>query len=193
MGGLTTFDRLFDEAAPLIRHGRHERDSPPIEPGGRWPVTVVIRPDQAAAARLEQVMVQVEVIGLDLVGLTLTPSSVMVCAVPVGKSADRFMDLLRDELGDDAWREAGFDGDIWYATVLHFAADIAHPAEMVEWVEQRRGLDLGHTTTDVAELVRFRYEDGPDGRVMRPEVLAAARIGGGSAAVPQPTTRSVDS
>jgi tRNA(Ile2) C34 agmatinyltransferase TiaS len=60
VGGLTTFDRLFDEAAPLIRHGRHERDSPPIEPGGRWPVTVVIRPDQAAAARLEQVMVQVE-------------------------------------------------------------------------------------------------------------------------------------
>lgn len=109
------------------------------------------------------------------------------------KSADRFKDLPRDELGDDAWREAGFDGDIWYATVHHFAADIAHPAEMVEWVEQRRGLDLGQTTTDVAELVRFRYEDGPDGRVMRPEVLAAARIGGGSAAVPQPTTRSVDS
>jgi hypothetical protein len=30
---------------------------------------------------------------------------------------------------------------------------------------------------DTAELVRFRYEDGVRGRLMRPEVLASVRIG----------------
>ena len=58
----------------------------------------------------------------------------MVCAHPVDDNADRFMDLLKDELGDDAWREAGFRRDIWYANILHFAADIARPAELIEWV-----------------------------------------------------------
>jgi hypothetical protein len=223
-----TFDRLFAEAAPLIQQGLHERESPPVD-GGRWPVSVVLRPDQASAERLEETMAAVEqlagarhfrtgiagsvhftvrvleryreevgerdeavqryaraisraarqvgAIELDLVGITLAPGSVMVCAHPVDDNADRIMDLLEDELGDDAWREADFDRDIWYATILHFAADIAYPAELVEWVGERRRLDLGRVVMDTAELVRFRYEDGLRGRLMRPEVLASVRIG----------------
>ena len=130
---------------------------------------------------------EVEAIRLDLVGLTLTPGSVMVCARPVDRNADRFMDLLTDELAKDAWFEAGFRRDIWYATILHFAADIEQPAELVEWVEQRRKLNLGRTLMDTAELVRFRYEDDAHGRLMRPEVLAQARTrsAGQSTAGPQ--------
>ena len=116
-------------------------------------------------------------IRLDLIGLTLTCGSVMACAYPVDDNADRFMDLLTDELGEDAWFEAGFRRDIWYATILHFAADIEQPAELVDWVDQRRELDLGRTVIDSAELVRFRYENGANGRLMRPEVLATARTG----------------
>jgi hypothetical protein len=226
--GTTTFNRLYAQAAPLIRQGLHQRESPPVE-GGRWPVSVVLRPDDAAAERLERAMAEVEAyagsghfrtgiagsahftvrvleryretvgegdemvrryaealrraarhvesIRLDLVGLTLTPGSVMVRAHPVDDSADRFMDALKDELKDDGWREAGFRRDIWYANILHFAADIARPAELIKWVAQRRNLDLGHAVTDTAELVRFRYEDGTAGRLMRPEVLASARTG----------------
>ncbi len=37
------FDQLFDRAAPLITSGRHQRDACPRE-GGRWPVSVVLRP-----------------------------------------------------------------------------------------------------------------------------------------------------
>lgn len=107
-------------------------------------------------------------IALDLVGLTLAPGSVMVCAQPVDDHADRLAQRLREELGDDAWREAGCERDIWYASILHFAADIAAPSELVEWVAQRRDLDLGRTVTNTAELVRFRYEDGPAGRLMCP-------------------------
>lgn len=223
-----TFDRLFLEATPLIHNGLHQRERPPVE-GGRWPVSVVLRPDHGPAERLEQTMAEVErlagpghfrtgiagsvhftvrvleryreevgekdeavqryaramsraarqvgAIELELVGITLAPGSVMVCAHPVDDDADRFMDLLRDGLGDDAWRESGFRRDIWYANILHFAADIAQPAELIEWVAQRRDLDLGRIVIDTAELVRFRYEDGVQGRYMRPEVLASVRAG----------------
>ena len=225
---VSTFDRLFAEAAPLIQQGRHQRDAPPVA-GGRWPVSAVLRPDHASAMRLEQAMAEVELLAgpghfrtgiagsvhftvrilegyreavgeddqavqryagamcraagevgaieLDLVGLTLTPGSVMACAYPVDDKADRFMDLLKNELGDDAWREAGFRRDIWYANILHFVAHIAQPAELIEWVGQRRELDLGRTVIDTAELVRFRYEDDAQGRLMRPEVLASVRMG----------------
>ena len=101
----------------------------------------------------------------------------MVCAHAVDDNADRFMDLLKDELGDDAWREAEFTRDIWYANLLHFAADIVAPSELVEWVAQHRELDLGRVVMDTAELVRFRYEDSAHGRRMRPEVLASVRAG----------------
>jgi hypothetical protein len=37
------FDQLYDEAVPLIATGRHRRDTVPEE-GGRWPVSVVLRP-----------------------------------------------------------------------------------------------------------------------------------------------------
>jgi hypothetical protein len=102
-------------------------------------------------------------IALDLVGLTLAPGSVMVCAQPVDDHADRLMQRLGEELGDDTWREAGFARDIWYASILHFAADITRPDELVEWVAQRRDRDLGRAVTDTAELVRFHYEAGPPG------------------------------
>lgn len=39
----TKFDQLFAEAAPLIARGHHNRDTAPEE-GGRWPVSVVLRP-----------------------------------------------------------------------------------------------------------------------------------------------------
>ena len=55
---MTTFDRLFAEAVPLIEPGLHERHSPPVEAGGRWPVSVVLRPDHASADRLERAMTQ---------------------------------------------------------------------------------------------------------------------------------------
>jgi hypothetical protein len=225
---LKTFDRLFAEAAPLIEQGQHQRDRPPVD-GGRWPVSVVLRPDLRSAGRLELVMTeverlagpghfrtgiagsvhftvralelyreaagerddvvqryaramsraarQVEAIELDLVGVTLTPGTVMVCAHPVDDRADRFMDLLKDELGDDAWYEAGFRRDIWYANILHFSTEIVAPAELVSWVEGHRKLALGRLVMDRAELVRFRFEDGVRGRLMRPEVLASSRVG----------------
>ncbi|MEV8374259.1 hypothetical protein AB0P21_16065 [Kribbella sp. NPDC056861] len=44
----STFDQLFESAAPLIANGTHQRDTPPVE-GGRWPVSVVLRPPADSA------------------------------------------------------------------------------------------------------------------------------------------------
>jgi hypothetical protein len=90
-------------------------------------------------------------------GLTLTPSGVMVCAYPVDDAADAFAEQLGDELGDDGWFEADYQRDIWYATLLHFAAEMRDPGALVEWVSARRRLDLGVVEVDEAELVGFRY------------------------------------
>jgi hypothetical protein len=52
----TKFDQLFDAAVPLVSAGRHQRDSPPVE-GGRWPVSVVLRPpaDTDLIHRLDEI------------------------------------------------------------------------------------------------------------------------------------------
>jgi hypothetical protein len=114
-GGRETFDRLFAEGAPLVREGLHQRETPPAE-GGRWPVSIVLRPEHTSAERSN-------------------------------------------------------------ANILHFATGIARPAELISWVAQRREVDLGRVMMDTAELVRFRYEDGLRGRLMRPGVLASIRMG----------------
>jgi hypothetical protein len=112
-------------------------------------------------------------VALHVTGLTLT-----LAATPVDEQEDRFMDALKEELGQDAWHEADFRRDIWYLNLLHFANDIAHPDRLVEWVQERRHLDLGVTHADWAHLVRFRYDDTNSRPYMRPEILGEAALGG---------------
>jgi hypothetical protein len=81
----------------------------------------------------------------------------MACAYPTDDAADRFADRLKRELGDDGWFEATFHRDIWYATLVHFTADLSDPAGLVEWVAERRQLDLGIAILKKAELIAFQY------------------------------------
>jgi len=60
MSGTVTFDRLFAQAVPLIRRGMHQRETPPVD-GGRWPVSIVLRPDHPSATGLDTLMTEVEV------------------------------------------------------------------------------------------------------------------------------------
>ena len=115
---------------------------------------------------------------LHLNGLTLAPGSVMACAQPVDRQADRFRTVLAEELGPDGWREAELPPrDIWYVTLLHFAADIPDPERLVAWVDQHRELDLGPVTLDWVALVRFIHVEEPT-LGMRPTVLAAVLLDG---------------
>lgn len=137
-----------------------------------------VGPDDAEVVRYRRAMQfaasRCGPVALNVTGLTLTLGSVMAAAKPADEEADRFMDALKEELGQDAWLEADFRRDIWYLNVLHFANDIAYPDRLVEWVKERRDLDLGVAHADRAHLVRFRYDD-VDGRpFMRPEIFGEA-------------------
>lgn len=81
----------------------------------------------------------------------------MLCAFPEDPAAAGFADRLGAELGTDGWFEAAYHRDIWYATLVHFAAEIRDPSGLVDWVAARRRLDLGTTTVGAADLLRFAY------------------------------------
>lgn len=238
---LPPFDRLFLQAEPLVMKQQHKRETPPVN-GGRWPVSVVLFPDPAAALALHKVMDEAlqlagpghfqtglagsshftvrvleyyrdEVgpddaavvryrralqlaasrcgpVALNVTGLTLTLGSVMACAVPVDDGADQFMDTLKEELGQDAWLEAGFRRDIWYLNLLHFANDITCPDRLIEWVKARRDLDLGVAHADRAHLVRYRYDDRDGRPFMRPEIFGEAVLSIGGRAMTSPDLSS---
>lgn len=111
---------------------------------------------------------------LRLSGLTLTPSGIMLCAVPEDCAANDFADRLGEELGDDGWFEAGYQRNIWYATLVHFTEEIRDPGGLVDWVAARRGLELGAVAVNESELLRFRYNGRQPVRV----ALARAPLGG---------------
>lgn len=207
------FDQLFDTAVPLIATGRHQRDVLPRE-GGRWPVSVVLRPPvdsplsrqldaltsgaaalagpdhwqtgqrgsahltvralegyravippgDAAIARYRAAMDRAAPgpTRFRVTGLTLTPGSVMACAVPLDANADDFMDRLVTELGPDGWFERPHGRrDIWYLNLLHFTTAVTRPEELIHWVTDHRSTELSEVSISGPELVRFRYCAGP--------------------------------
>ncbi|TCC53752.1 hypothetical protein E0H75_08750 [Kribbella capetownensis] len=220
---MTKFDDLFTTAAPLIARGDHQRDEPPRE-GGRWPVSVVLRPptDSDLAQRLDAVTTEAaELAGpghwqtgqlgsahltvralegyratiapddpaierylaavrratagltrFRVTGLTLTPGSVMACAIPLDGAADAFLDRFATELGPDDWFERPHcRRDIWYLNLLHFTSEIPNPLKLIDWVAERRTTTIGEIEIAAPELVHFCLQDG-DRAHMRPIVRA---------------------
>ena len=141
-------------------------DIPPVDPVTSRAAAAVARAAAAAAP-----------VRFRLTGLTLTPSGVMACAYPCDGAADDFAHRLRAELADDAWFEANFHRDIWYATLLHFAGPVLDPAALVAWVAARRDLDLGVAVVDEVELIRFRYDGRQPVRVPMARSHLGARVG----------------
>ncbi|MEV6410638.1 hypothetical protein [Kribbella sp. NPDC051718] len=212
----------------MIANGNHTRDTPPEE-GGRWPVSVVLRPptDSPLSRTLDHLTTEAAALAgdghwqtgqlgsahltvralelyrptvdpdepaikryrsamdraatgparVEVTGLTLTPGTVMACAVPLDDQADLFMDQLRFELGADAWHELPYGRrDIWYLNLLHFTADIPNPARLIDWVRANRETACGEVTIDKAELVRFWHAPAGSRPLVRPEVLGSTYL-----------------
>ncbi|TCO30196.1 hypothetical protein EV652_105190 [Kribbella steppae] len=140
------------------------------------PTEPTIRRYQAAMDRAAAVTGPARI---EVTGLTLTPGSVMACAVPSDDQADLFLDRLTTELGPDAWFETPHGRrDIWYLNLIHFTTDIANPEALIDWVATHRTLNLGEATIPTATLVRFHHTPTPPRPHMRPEVLHRASLKG---------------
>ncbi|WP_199853131.1 hypothetical protein [Plantactinospora sp. BC1] len=129
-----------------------------------------------ASSALRRAAAACRPVRLVLRGLTLTPSGVMACGYPVDPAADEFAARLGGELGADAWFEADFTRDIWYATLVHFTGPLRDPVGLVDWVAASRGLHLGDVVVGAAELLRFRFNGRQPVRVP----LARAPFGTGT-------------
>lgn len=112
-------------------------------------------------AALDQVARTTAPVALRLTGVTLTTSSVLVQAEPVDDAPWELMRRLREALGPLAWFEDQWqERDIWYSSILHFAAPVVDPAGLVGWAERSRK-SLGHEVTlDSLTLTRFRHRAG---------------------------------
>jgi len=55
------FDRLFRDSRPAVLAGRHHCETPPVEGGPRFGLSVVLRPDAQTAQRLQEVGAEAQV------------------------------------------------------------------------------------------------------------------------------------
>jgi hypothetical protein len=209
--GRRMLDRLFVAGQAAVLASKHGIQTPPVEGGPRWGLSVLLRPDSASseglactaheAARvaggrqwitgakdsvhltlrtlepwrermapddvllnryahaLAVAAAQVGPLRFDVVGLTLTPGSVMAHAVPVDDQADRLADAYTNMLGEDGWYEndRGILRDFWYLNLLHFADAIQHPDQLITWITERRDHDIATVVVDEVQLVQWRF------------------------------------
>ena len=120
-----------------------EAAGPADEISGRW------------IAALHQVGRESPPIRLRLTGVTLSVSAVMVQAEPLDDAPWELMRRLGAALGPLGWFEG--QRDIWYASVVHFAAPVLDPLGLVRWAEERRRSLSHDLVLDSLTLARFRY------------------------------------
>jgi hypothetical protein len=107
-----------------------------------------------------------------IVGLTLTPGSVMACAVPSDGRADRLAGAYGTALGADGWHENEFTRELWYLNLVHFADTIDAPDRIIDWVAARREREIATVTVDGVQLARWRFS----GVGMVPHSVAAVNL-----------------
>jgi hypothetical protein len=109
-----------------------------------------------------------------MTGLVVALGGVLAAAEPANASAAGLRALVSGELGEDGHFEDGsYRADVWWSTMLHFAAPLADGAALVGWVDDRRTLDLGPLRARSLDLVRYAY----DGARTAPLVLASVPLG----------------
>jgi hypothetical protein len=121
-------------------------------------------------AAIEEVGRESPPMRLRLTGVTLSVSGVMVQAEPVGDEPWELMRRLRAALGPHAWFEDQWQQrDIWYSSVLHFAAPVRDAQGLVDWAREGRSSLAHDVVLDALTLTRFRYRSTGEERHMAME------------------------
>jgi len=121
---------------------------------------------------------------LTVTGVTLSRVGVMAQVEPADDEPWRFMDRLAAELGELAWFEDQWmRRNIWYATLIHFADDVADPRGLIEWLHNHRTINRVDFAITAVELVRSRHApmdpaDPTSEQLMRPETWFTVPLSG---------------
>jgi hypothetical protein len=110
-------------------------------------------------------------------GLTLTPVSVMACAVPVDPAADALAEAFADLLASAGMPGIGRPADIWYVNLVYFTGPVRDAAALVDWVAARRTAVLMDLRVTEIQLTRWRYAG--DGMVPVPILSIEVPYGAG--------------
>src|SRR5689334_16309748 len=100
-----TFDRLFREGRAAVLAGRYRCETPPVEGGPRYGLSVVLRPDDRVAHRLAELGVEARTAAggghwpsgdADLVHVTVRALETFRTAVPEDDTAvNRYVTAMR--------------------------------------------------------------------------------------------------
>jgi hypothetical protein len=94
-----------------------------------------------------------------MTGLVVALGGVLAAAEPANSAAAQLRTVVAEELDGDGHYEAlSYRGDTWWSTLLHFSAPLADGGALVDWVEERRRLDLGMFQARSLDLVRYEYD-----------------------------------
>jgi hypothetical protein len=146
---------------------------------GLEPYRDPVPPDDAAVRRYAGAVARTAAraarLAFAMTGLVLMPGGVLMAAEPRDSAAADLRAVLASELGADAvFEDETYRRGLWWSTLLHFAAPLADGAALVEWVEQRRTLDVGLFRARSLDLVRYEY----DGARTAPVALASVPLEG---------------
>ncbi|MGO4773780.1 2'-5' RNA ligase family protein [Flavobacterium sp. W22_SRS_FK3] len=105
---------------------------------------------------IEKSLVDVNEIGIDYVGVTLSPSAIMIQGFPSDDSLNILRDKLRDNFKNSSLTQSidsRYSISTAHSTVMRFQKKLDNPKKLIEVVEKFRNHNFGKFTVEKIELV----------------------------------------
>jgi hypothetical protein len=123
------------------------------------------------AAALHQAARGSGTIRFAVTGLTLTPVSVMACAVPADAAADNLAEAFRATLAAGGLPAAGATPAIWYLNLVYYTGPVRDAGTLIDWVAARRHAMVTDILVTDIQIMRWRHTSTG----MVPVILASAK------------------
>nr|SBO91856.1 hypothetical protein BN4615_P1370 [Nonomuraea gerenzanensis] len=139
---------------------------------------------RAYAAALEEAAQGLPSAQVRLAGVSAHQGGILVGARPEDETLAALRKRYAHALESRGVRdlEHGRVRDLWYVSLVHFAAPLTNARELVQWCDAHADADLGTAELRTAEIVQFVHT----GHGVRVESLERAVLGGGGGVPPRP-------